>query len=111
MSTTDHSIPPDIAAHVLDNYGQDGGRDGGTWTGVLIRLIATASVDNRDRLAKVFPGYVAAVIAYKYDTDGLAHLQDLAAGRCTRCKQDDGPITPAGRCEACAQPMPLDGVA
>lgn len=30
---------------------------------------------------------------------------------CSRCKQDDGPFTPAGLCEPCARPMPLDGVA
>lgn len=112
MSTSTPMIPPDVAAHVLDHYGEDGGRDGGYWTGSLIRLIATADVDNRDRLAQIYPGHVAAVRAYKYDrAGGIAHLQDIAAGRCPRCKQDDGPIADAGLCEACAAPMPLGGVA
>jgi hypothetical protein len=31
--------------------------------------------------------------------------------RCTRCKGEDGPFTDAGLCEACARPVPLDGVA
>jgi hypothetical protein len=31
--------------------------------------------------------------------------------RCTRCRDEDGPFTDAGLCEACARPMPLDGVA
>lgn len=36
---------------------------------------------------------------------------DTGPIRCTRCKQDDGPFTDASLCEACARPMPLDGVA
>ena len=36
---------------------------------------------------------------------------EVAAIRCTRCKQDDGPFTDDGLCEACARPVPLDGVA
>lgn len=31
--------------------------------------------------------------------------------RCSRCTNEDGPFTPAGLCEGCARPMPLDGVA
>lgn len=31
--------------------------------------------------------------------------------RCTRCKGEDGPFTDEKLCEACARPMPLDGVA
>ncbi|MFD5798660.1 hypothetical protein ACFWIO_35040 [Streptomyces diastatochromogenes] len=31
--------------------------------------------------------------------------------RCTRCKDEDGPFTDDRLCEACARPMPLDGVA
>lgn len=47
------------------------------------------------------------------DTTGLDY--DVFSSRyvivCTRCKQDDGPFTDAGLCEACARPMPLGGVA
>ncbi|WP_281946057.1 hypothetical protein [Streptomyces olivaceus] len=31
--------------------------------------------------------------------------------RCTRCGDEDGPFTDEQLCEACARPMPLDGVA
>lgn len=31
--------------------------------------------------------------------------------RCTRCQGEDGPFTDDRLCEACARPMPLDGVA
>lgn len=36
---------------------------------------------------------------------------ETAAIRCTRCQDVDGPFTDDGLCEACARPMPLDGVA
>jgi hypothetical protein len=31
--------------------------------------------------------------------------------RCSRCRGEDGPFTDEQLCEACARPMPLDGVA
>ena len=31
--------------------------------------------------------------------------------RCSRCAGEDGPFTDDDLCEACARPMPLDGVA
>ncbi|MFF4536600.1 hypothetical protein [Streptomyces aureus] len=110
MSTSSTSIPPDVAAHVLFHYGREGGYQAGSFTTSLLTAMGTADPSNLDRLALGFPEYVAAVTAIQYDPDGVEQLQDIAAGRCTRCKQDDGPLTPAGRCEACARPMPLGGV-
>lgn len=110
-STSHPTISTDTAAHVLAHYGKPGGIPAGDWTAQLITLIDQADITNLARFAAGFPGYAAAITAMKYDPDGVAYLQDIAARRCTRCKQDDGPITPTGRCEACARPMPLDGVA
>jgi hypothetical protein len=110
MSTNSPTIPPDVAAHVLFHYGH-GGYQAGSFTEQLLTTIAMADQGNLDKLAHGFPAYVAAVTAIQYDPNGVTHLQDLAAGRCPRCKKDDGPNTPTGHCEACAQPMPLDGVA
>lgn len=111
MSTSSPTIPPDVAAHVLWHYGRDGGYQPGSFTTQLLSTIGAADPSNLDRLAAGFPDYVAAVTAIQYDPQGIERLQDLAAGRCTRCKEDDGPIVPSGLCEACARPMPLDGVA
>ncbi|MEV0220819.1 hypothetical protein [Streptomyces sp. NPDC050704] len=110
MSTSSPTIPPDVAAHVLNHYGR-GGHPAGDWAEDLISLISRADNLNRDRFAAGFPDYVAAITAIKYDPNGVAYLLDLAAGRCPRCKNSDGPIADAGLCEACARPMPLDGAA
>ena len=111
MSTSSPAIPADVAAHVLWHYGHEGGLKPGDFTRQLLTTIGMADPTNRDRLAVGFPAYIAAVTAIEYDPDGVTHLRDLAAGRCPRCKGDDGPLVDDGRCEACAQPMPLDGVA
>jgi hypothetical protein len=111
MSTNSPTIPPDVAAHVLFHYGREGGYQAGGFTESLVTAIDRSDPANRDRLALGFPEYVAAVAAVQYDPNGVARLQDIAAGRCPRCKKDDGPITETGLCEACDQPMPLDGVA
>jgi hypothetical protein len=111
VSTSTPTIPADVAAHVLWHYGREGGLKPGSFTRQLLVTIDAADPGNKDRLAAGFPAYVAAVTAIQYDPDGAAHLRDLAMGRCPRCKQDDGPLTPAGLCEACARPMPLDGAA
>lgn len=111
MSTSNPTIPVDVAAHVLFHYGREGGYQAGSFTEQLLTAIGMADPGNTDRLGLGFPEYVAAVTAIQYDPNGVERLQDIAAGRCTRCKQDDGPITPNSLCEACARPMPLDGVA
>lgn len=110
MSTTSPTIPADVAAHVLYHYGKPG-IPAGDWTARLITLIDQADITNLARFAAGFPAYTAAITAMKYDPDGTAYLQDIAAGRCPRCKTDDGPNTASGLCEPCARPMPLDGVA
>ncbi|GAA0637615.1 hypothetical protein GCM10009535_12550 [Streptomyces thermocarboxydovorans] len=110
MNTNSPTIPADVAAHVLHQFGR-GGIPAGEWHEMLITLIARADMERAAKLTAAFPDYGGAVLLAKYADDGLAMLQDIAAGRCTRCKQDDGPITPSGLCEPCAAPMPLDGVA
>lgn len=110
-STTTPTIPADVAAHVLHHYGRDGGYPAGSFTQQLLTTMGMADPSNLDRLGLGFPAYVSAIHAIQYDPHGVARLQDLAAGRCTRCKQDDGPIVASGRCEPCDRPMPLDGVA
>lgn len=111
MSTSSPTIPPDVAAHVLFHYGHEGGYQAGSFTTNLITTIDMADPSNKDRLALGFPVYVAACTAMQYDPNAVAYLRDIAAGRCPRCKTEDGPNTPAGLCEGCARPMPLDGVA
>lgn len=111
MSTTGPTIPPESARHVLWHFGQDGGWQPGSFTQRLMDAFAAADMTHTARLAKVYPDYAAAFLAAQYDPDGMQLLKDIAERRCTRCKQDDGPITPSGRCEACGTPMPLDGVA
>lgn len=106
MSTSSPTIPADVAAHVLWHYGRDGGYQPGSFTEQLLTTIGMADPTNLDRLAAGFPDYVAAVAAIQYDPQGVERLQDIAAGRCTRCKQDDGPFVPSGLCEACDSPMP-----
>ncbi|GGW83246.1 hypothetical protein [Streptomyces griseoloalbus] len=110
MSTETTTIPADVAAHVLFHFGHKG-IPAGDWSESLITLIARADMVNKAKLTAVFPDYAGAVLLAQYADDGINVLKDIAAGRCTRCKQDDGPLTPSGMCEPCAAPMPLDGVA
>jgi hypothetical protein len=111
MSHSSPTIPADVAAHVLFHYGHDGGYQAGSFTTHLITTIDAADPGNTDRVAVGFPEYVAAVTAIQYDPQGVERLKDIAAGRCTRCKNDDGPNTPDGLCEECARPLPLGGEA
>lgn len=119
MSTSIPTIPPDIAAHVLFMFDRSGvvaqivAADlvPTEFQRHLIRAIADADADTRDRMQEIFPGYVSAVVALKYDPNGIDQLKKIAALRCTRCADEDGPFTDLGLCEACARPMPLDGVA
>lgn len=110
MSTSGHSIPADVASHVLFHFGHTG-IPAGDWTESLITLIARADMVNKAKLTAAFPDYAGAVLLAQYADDGISVLKDIAAGRCTRCKQTDGPFTPSGMCEPCSAPMPLDGVA
>ncbi|GHG15451.1 hypothetical protein ACFFSH_39875 [Streptomyces filamentosus] len=75
----DHAITPEVANHVLAHYGR-GGYQAGSFTEQIIKAIDMADVDNRDKLAHGFPGYVAAVVAIQYDPNGVAHLKAIAAG-------------------------------
>lgn len=110
MSTTNTSIPADVAAHVLFHYGHRG-IPASDWTHSLITLIDRADMVNKAKLTAAFPDYAGAVLLAQYADNGIEVLKDIAAGRCTRCKQDDGPIAESNLCEPCAAPMPLDGIA
>ena len=110
MSTSSPTIPADVASHVLFHFGHKG-IPAGDWHEDLISLIARADMVNKAKLSAAFPDYAGAVLLAQHADNGIDVLKDIAAGRCTRCKQDDGPLTPSGMCEPCAAPMPLDGVA
>jgi len=119
MSLSSPTIPPDVAAHVLFMFDSSGAICQIVAADIvpnefqrhLIRAIAHADHDNKARLAEQFPDYVAAVFAVQLDPDGIDRLKKIAALSCARCRQDDGPFTDDDLCEACARPMPLDGVA
>jgi hypothetical protein len=114
MSTTGATIPIETARHVLWVFGSEGGYRPGSFTQRLLELLAHADAVNAAKLAQAFPAEAAAVQLAQYDENGIAQLSAIATGqplRCSRCTQDDGPFTEAGLCEACARPMPLDGVA
>lgn len=110
MDTSSPSIPADVASHVLFHFGHRG-IPAGDWTESLITLIARADMTNKAKLTAAFPDYAGAVLLAQHADNGIEVLKDIAAGRCTRCKQDDGPIADRNLCEPCAAPMPLDGVA
>lgn len=115
MSTKRPKIPAEVASHVLSHFGR-GGYPAGDWTESLITLIDRADAVNRVKLCTTFPDYGDAILLAKYDDNGIAFLQAIAGTpaqpiRCTRCQDEDGPFTDAMLCEACARPMPLDGVA
>ena len=110
MSTSSIAIPADVAAHVLFHFGHKG-IPAGEWHEALIGLIARSDMVHKAKLTSAFPDYGGAVLLAQYADNGIDVLKDIAAGRCTRCKQDDGPFAQGGMCEPCARPMPLDGVA
>jgi hypothetical protein len=116
MSTSSPTISPGTARHVLWHYGVRGGCQPGTFTQLLMRAIDNADVVNTARLRAAYPELVDAMFLAGNRKDGITRLKE-AAGiavaplRCTRCQGEDGPFTPAGLCEPCARPMPLDGVA
>lgn len=73
------TIPAETANHVLFHFGY-GGYQAGSFTQPLIQAIAAADVINQEKLATVYPDYVAAVHAYQYDPNGIANLQRIARG-------------------------------
>lgn len=111
MSTSSPTITRETARHVLWRYDRKGGAQPGTFTQNLMAAIESADVRNRAILRDAYPELSEALHLARYDEQGLAKLQAAAAIRCTRCRNEDGPFTPADLCEPCAQPMPLDGVA
>ncbi|MBD0743502.1 hypothetical protein [Streptomyces sp. CBMA152] len=113
MSINKPTIPPETARHVLWHYGQNGGHQPGSFTQRLMEAFAAADMANTAKLANAYPDYAAAFIAANLDPDGIPALQRIAgvpAIHCTRCRSEDGPFTDGGLCEACARPVPLDGV-
>jgi hypothetical protein len=74
-------IPPTTARYVLHSFGADGGWGPGNFIKDLISLIARADRDNAVKLATIYPAEAAAVRIAKYDENGIATLQALAAGK------------------------------
>lgn len=74
------SITPEIARHVLYEFNASGGYAAGDFTRQLIGMLQRADVDNRGRLARVFPGYAQAVALIDSSLDGVEVLQQIAAG-------------------------------
>lgn len=104
-------MPATTASHVLAYFGQ-GGYQGNTFAQILIAAICAADLDNKAKLAHVYPDYVHAVLAMQYDSDGTTYLQAQAQPRCYRCTDTDGPHVNRGSdvlCENCAAPQPLSG--
>ena len=116
MSLNSPTISAETARHVLWHYGAEGGYQPGNFTQRLMQTVDAADVVHTARLRVMYPELVDAMNLAAHQEDGIAQLQ-AAAGvtpsviRCTRCADEDGPFTPAGLCEACARPMPLEGVA
>lgn len=109
MDTTTPAITPETANHVLWHFGR-GGYQPGSFTQKLLELIAAADLDNKAKLAQIFPEYVHCVLAMEYDPNGVTQLQAAAQPRCYRCQDTDGPFAARGGdilCEPCAAPQPL----
>lgn len=71
-------IPPDVAAYVLYCF-DAGGLATDAFTTNLIMAIVSASSLDRQRLALVYGGYVAAVTLADTGDEGIAELTALAA--------------------------------
>jgi hypothetical protein len=114
MSLSSPTISAETARHVLWHYGQTGGYQPGNFTTRLMETIDAADMVNVEILRSAYPELVTAMLAAKLDPAGIARLKKAAALACVRCGDEDGPFAGAPRqplCEACARPMPLDGVA
>ncbi|MDX3354714.1 hypothetical protein PV703_15650 [Streptomyces sp. ME01-24h] len=79
MTTSSPIVTPETANHVLWHFGR-GGYQPGSFTQKLLELICAADLDNKAKLARVFPEYVHCVLAIEYDPDGAAQLQAIAQG-------------------------------
>ena len=73
-------ISPEQARHVLHAYGSPGGYQAGSFTTNLIACFQSADPYNFAALARVFPGYGAAVTLAREHQDGIAILESIAAG-------------------------------
>jgi len=77
-TVTEHAqITPQIAAHVLWHYGTGFGYRPDPFTQALLAAITEADAANRQRMAKAFPGYVAA-IGLADSADSFARLRRIA---------------------------------
>lgn len=76
-----HVITPTTARYVLFAFGAEGGWQPGNYTEHLISLIARADRENAAKLATIYPAEAAAVHLAKYDENGIARLQQIAAGQ------------------------------
>ena len=74
------TITRETAAHVLWMFGQPGGYPPGSYSEGLLTLIARSDEANTARHALGFPEQTAAVRLAKYDENGIAKLQRIAAG-------------------------------
>ncbi|MEV4059693.1 hypothetical protein [Nonomuraea dietziae] len=72
-------ISPETAAHVLHHFGCEGGSPASGFKTTLMLAIAQADMPNRERLAKAWPDYVAAMNLAQVTSHGTAALQKLAA--------------------------------
>jgi len=111
MRTATPVIPAETASHVLHHFRQ-GGYEGSTFAQLLIATIVAADLDDKAKLAHVYPEYAHAILAAQYDPDGFTYLKEQAEPRCYRCADEDGPHVTRGSdtlCEACAAPQPFVG--
>ncbi|MEU1497352.1 hypothetical protein [Streptomyces sp. NPDC005732] len=106
MSTSSPTITTETARHVLWRYDRAGGAQPGTFTQNLMAAIESADVTNRAIMRSAYPELSEALHLARYDEEGLAKLQRIAAGRgplgC-KCGDSAGPFTLDGRCESCAE--------
>lgn len=107
MSTTNPSIPAETARHVLWQYGRPGGVQPGSFTEYLMAAISSADLRNREILRADYPALFEALQMARYDKQGIAKLQRIAAGQgplaCT-CGNTAGPHDlKTGRCETCTE--------
>lgn len=80
MSPQTPTITPETARHVLWHYGQSGGCQPGSFTRRLMETIDAADIANLATLGTAYPELVAAMRTAKFDRDGIAELQKIAAG-------------------------------